>query len=90
MKYVVDQAASKVEVIASATLHGGMSTTFSHLEGTLEADPERLAETARASVRLLMAEFSSDDRLRDWKLKKELDADKYPEAVFTLERVRQG
>jgi len=82
-------AASRVEVIATATLHGAMKTLFPKLSGTLEGDPDRLADTARAEVRLAMGEFDSNDRMRDWKMKKELDPDKWPEAVFTLGKIEQ-
>ena len=86
MKYTVD-AASKVEVIATATLHGAMKTLFPKLSGTLEGDPAALADTAKAVVRLSMADYDSGDRMRDWKMKKELDPDNWPQAVCTLGKI---
>ncbi len=83
-KYVADPKACRLEVNATSNIHD-TSSTFSNVTGELTADAATV-ETAGAtgSFRVDMSVFDAGDFLKNRKLKKELDAKKYPEATFQM------
>ena len=84
--YAIDPARSNVVVCARSSIHD-TNTTWSRVTGTIDADPAAL-EGAAASIAVDMRAFDAGDFLRNRKLKKDLDVDRYPEAAFTLTGLR--
>jgi polyisoprenoid-binding protein YceI len=60
-------------------------TRFSKLAGTIDFDPDDV-KSARAELTLDMRQFDAGDRLKNWKLKTDLEPDSYPTATFILAR----
>ncbi len=60
-------------------------TRFAKLEGTIDFDADD-TKSARADLTLDMRVFDAGDRLKNWKLKTDLEPDQYPTATFTLAR----
>ncbi len=71
---------------AHSTIHD-TTTTWSRVAGTLRVDPGAPGVACAASVTVDMRDFDAGDRLKNWKLRGDLEPDKYPEAVFTLDRL---
>lgn len=83
--YRVDSGASRVESRARSSIHD-TTTRWGALRGEIEASPETLAaEGARARFTLDMSDFDAGDWLKNRKLKKDLQLERYPEAVFELD-----
>lgn len=72
-----------------STLHefGGEVKT---LRATLHADLARLAQTAGGEVRFRVADLSTDDDDRDENMRADLEAERFPEIVFRLDRLDGG
>jgi len=87
-RYTVDAARCKVVVRARSSVHD-TDTTWSRVSGTIEVDPDAPATGATARLVVDMREFDAGDRLKNWKVKGDLEPDKYPEAVFTLARLER-
>lgn len=71
-----------VEVKARSTVHD-TTTKFEKLDGTIDFDPDA-TKNARAEIAVDMRVFDAGDRLKNWKLKSDLEPDKHPTAGFTL------
>jgi hypothetical protein len=72
---------------ARSTIHD-TTTTWSTVGGTLKVDPSAPgAAGATASIKVDMRDLDAGDRLKNWKLRGDLEPDKYPEAEFVLERL---
>jgi polyisoprenoid-binding protein YceI len=82
MKYQVQRG--KVEVLAKSSVHD-TTTQFSKLEGTIDFNPDDTS-TAKADLTVDMRVFDAGDRLKNWKLKSDIDPDQWPTATFTLAR----
>jgi polyisoprenoid-binding protein YceI len=80
MRYKLQRG--QVEVKARSTIHDTTSR-FGKLEGEIAFDPDNPAATS-ADLALDMRVFETGDRLTSWKLKSELEPDKYPTATFTF------
>jgi hypothetical protein len=84
LQYSVRSDRSKVVVRARSSVHD-TTTTWSKLAGTITVDPaDPGAPGAAAAVTVDMREYDAGDRLKNWKIKGDLEPDKYPEALFTL------
>ncbi len=87
MKYRVG-GGSKLLVSARSRIHD-TNTTWSKVEGDVEADPETLATAgARATFTVDMTTFDAGDFLRNRKLRKDFELEAHPKAVFELTAVR--
>lgn len=84
--YDVDSAHGRIVVKARSSIHD-TSTTWKHIEGTIEADPAAL-EDARASFSVDMSQFDAGDWLKNRKLKKDLDVAAHPTATFEITGIR--
>lgn len=86
--YRVDGAGSSLVVRARSSVHD-TDTRFDKVTGTVTADPDAL-ESAGATARFEvdMAAFDAGDWLKNRKLKKDLDLDRYPTASFELRELR--
>jgi polyisoprenoid-binding protein YceI len=79
---------SKLLVKATSNIHD-TTTTWSIVEGEVEADPETLATAgATARFRVDMTQFDAGDWLKNRKLRKDFEMDAHPEAIFELRGVR--
>lgn len=76
---------SSVVVTAKSTIHD-VQTTWPRIRGRVRVDLAH-PEVAEALVTVDMRVFEAGDKLRSWKLRSEIDPDRYPEATFTLARV---
>lgn len=84
MKYRIDSHRSKMLVRATSNIHDTV-TEWSDLSGEVEADPDRLEEDgATATFEVNMTKYDAGDWLKNRKIKKDMDLDKHPKAVFTL------
>jgi polyisoprenoid-binding protein YceI len=91
-RYTVDPARTRVVVHARSSVHD-TDARWTKLGGLVTVDPDDPAAGAEARIVVDMREFDAGDRMKNWKLKSDLEPDKYPEAVFTLSRledVRSG
>jgi len=89
VRYRVDGAATQVLVQARSKIHD-TSTRFTRLTGQVDADPAALTDAAtRARFAVDMATFDAGDWLKNRKLKKDLDLDRFPEASFELRSLRE-
>lgn len=82
-RYVVGRG--RVVVKARSSIHD-TTAVWSELSGTIDFDPAR-PEEAAAEVVVDMRIFDAGDRLKNWKLKGDLEPDKHPHAVFRLSRL---
>ena len=92
VRYTVDPARSLVVVHAKSSVHD-TAARFTRLTGVISVDPGDPAADTEARVSVDMREFDAGDRMKNWKLRGDIEPDKYPEAVFTLarlEKVRAG
>lgn len=85
-RYVVDGGASRVVVSARSSIHD-TRTRWDSLSGAIDADPADLA-AATAEVLVDMTRHDAGDFLRNRKLRKDLEVDRYRQAAFRLTRVR--
>ena len=87
MKYRVGSG-SKLLVKATSSIHD-TTTTWSVVQGDVEADPETLATAgATARFRVDMTQFDAGDWLKNRKLRKDFDMDAHPSATFELRALR--
>jgi polyisoprenoid-binding protein YceI len=92
IRYTVDPAKSLVLVHARSSVHD-TEARWTKLSGLVTVDPTDPGRGAEARVVVDMRELDAGDRMKNWKLRADLEPDKYPEAVFTLsqlEDVRAG
>jgi polyisoprenoid-binding protein YceI len=82
VKYGVQRG--KVEVMARSSIHD-TRTVWSKLAGTIEFDADD-PKSARAAIEVDMRVFDAGDRLKNWKIKGDLEPDKHPTATFKLLR----
>lgn len=76
-------SAGKVVVRARSRIHD-TTTTWAKLAGTVGVDPAGPAAGCEAAITVDMRELDAGDRLKNWKLRSDLEPDKHPEARFTL------
>jgi polyisoprenoid-binding protein YceI len=86
MRYRVQRGL--VEVKARSSIHD-TDTRFARLEGWIEFDPDNTPAT-RAEISVDMRVFDAGDKLKNWKLKSDLEPDKHPTAAFTLARLEDA
>ena len=79
-------ASGRMVVNARSTLHDTRSI-WPALSGTIVVDPEAPGEGAEAEVSVDMRQFDAGDRLRNWKLRSDLDPEHHPTATFRLARL---
>lgn len=82
-RYVVSHG--RVSVKARSSIHD-TTTVWSAVSGEIEFDPDRI-DGAAATVRIDMRTFDAGDRLKNWKLRGDIEPEKYPTAIFRLERL---
>jgi polyisoprenoid-binding protein YceI len=85
MKYTVQRG--RVEVKARSSIHD-TNTVWAKVTGTIDFDPDK-TDAARAEIQVDMRAFDAGDRLKNWKIKGDLDPDSHPTATFTLMRFDQ-
>ena len=85
-RYLVDPAKSLVVVHARSSVHD-TDARWTRLTGTISVDPADPGAGAEARVVVDMRELDAGDRMKNWKLRGDLEPDKYPEAVFTLAKL---
>lgn len=81
--YTVDGSASQVIVQARSNIHD-TQTRWSSLSGTIEADAGDLGPATGASIAVDMTRYDAGDFLKNRKVKKDLEVDRYPTARFEL------
>jgi polyisoprenoid-binding protein YceI len=74
-----------VEVKARSSIHD-TNTRYPKLEGQIDFDADAPAG-ARAELAVDMRVYDTGDRLKNWKLKSDLDPESHPSATFTLSRL---
>src|SRR5450432_1812324 len=84
-RYTVQRG--KIEVKARSSLHD-TTTVWSKVTGTIDFDPEATGG-AQAEISVDMRVFDAGDRLKNWKIKGDLDPDSHPTATFQLMRFDQ-
>ncbi|RMH42051.1 MAG: YceI family protein [Deltaproteobacteria bacterium] len=85
--YRIDTANSRVAVRAKSAIHD-TDAVWDRLSGTVDADPAALDRDARAELTLDMAQFDAGDFLKNRKLRKDMEVDRYPHARFSLTGLR--
>ena len=70
-------------VTARSMVHD-TKTVWDKVSGTISVDPADPAAGATATITVDMRAFDAGDRLKNWKLKSDLEPDKHPTATFTL------
>jgi hypothetical protein len=89
-RYIIDGSASRVVVVARSSIHD-TDTLWNALSGTIDADPDDLASAgagASAEIAVDMTRHDAGDFLRNRKLRKDLEVERYREARFRLGRMR--
>jgi len=82
-RYVVGRG--RVVVKARSSIHD-TTCVWSELSGTVDFDPAK-PEGAGAEITVDMRVFDAGDRIKNWKLKGDLQPDKHPKAIFRLARL---
>ncbi len=72
-------------VKARSSIHD-TTCVWSELSGTVDFDPDK-PDGAAAEITVDMRVFDAGDRIKNWKLKGDLQPDKHPKAVFRLARL---
>jgi polyisoprenoid-binding protein YceI len=85
VRYTVARA--EIVVTARSSVHD-TTARWTTMTGAIEVDPADPAAGATALLTVDMRDFDAGDRLKNWKLKGDIEPDKYPEAVFTLAELR--
>ena len=80
--YTIDSQASRLVVTARSSVHD-TDTSFVGITGQVNADPAAMADT-RAEVAVDMKTADAGDWLKNRKLRKDMDFEKYPHASFRL------
>jgi polyisoprenoid-binding protein YceI len=86
LRYTVDPSKSSIVVHARSSVHD-TDARWTRLSGLVTVDPAAPGQGAEARVVVDMREFDAGDRMKNWKLRGDIEPDKYPEAVFTLARL---
>jgi len=91
-RYVIDGAASRVVVRARSNIHD-TETRWMGLSGAIDADADALvagsaAAEVAAEVAVDMTRHDAGDFLRNRKLRKDLEVERFREARFRLDRLR--
>jgi polyisoprenoid-binding protein YceI len=86
-RYVIDSAASRVVVKARSSIHDS-ETRWTGVSGTIDADLTDLAGAVGAEVLVDMTRHDAGDFLRNRKLRKDLEVERFPQARFRLARLR--
>jgi hypothetical protein len=86
--YTIVPGRTRIEVTARSSVHD-TTTVWTVMTGTIEVDPQDPGAGATAVLTVDMREFDAGDRLKNWKVRGDLEPDKYPEAVFTLRDLRE-
>jgi len=73
-------------VNARSSIHDTRSI-WPALSGTVVVDPDAPGDGAEAEVAVDMRQFDAGDRLRNWKLRSDLDPEHHPTATFRLARL---
>jgi polyisoprenoid-binding protein YceI len=76
----------QIVVTARSSIHD-TRTIWSRLSGTIAVDPAAPQAGASAEVAVDMRAFDAGDRLKNWKLRSDLDPDRHPTATFRLDRL---
>jgi len=85
--YSIDPGRSKIEVQARSSIHD-TTAVWPKLTGTVEADAATLVESgATARVAADMTDFDAGDFLKNRKLRKDMELERFPEATFELTRL---
>jgi hypothetical protein len=87
-RYVIDSAASRVIVRARSNIHD-TDTRWTGVSGTIDADAADLGAGAAAEVLVDMTRHDAGDFLRNRKLRKDLEVERFPQARFRLARLRE-
>jgi polyisoprenoid-binding protein YceI len=85
MKFTVQRGL--VEVKARSAIHDTV-TRWSRVGGVIRFDADDPG-AAHAEIEVDMRSFDAGDRLKNWKLKSDLDPDSHPTAQFVLGRLDQ-
>ncbi|HTE52045.1 MAG TPA: YceI family protein [Kofleriaceae bacterium] len=85
--YVIDGAASRVAVKARSNIHD-TETRWTGVSGRIEADAADLAGAVAAEVVIDMTRHDAGDFLRNRKLRKDLEVERYPAARYRLTGLR--
>ena len=86
-RYAVSNA-SRMVVRARSSIHDTV-TVWDHIEGTVDADPERIElDGARASFRIDMTHYDAGDFIKNRKLRKDFALEAHPTATFELTGLR--
>jgi polyisoprenoid-binding protein YceI len=85
MKYRV--TGGKLSVKARSRIHD-TTTVWDKITGDVDADPDTLASSAKATFAVDMTSFDAGDFLKNRKLRKDFDMDGHPQATFELRSVR--
>lgn len=84
--YRIDADGSRVRVTARSSIHD-TETIWSRVSGTIEVDPDAIAEGASAEIEVVMTEFDAGDWLKNRKLRKDLAVSEHPRASFRLDEL---
>ena len=84
--YTIDSKTSRLVVTAHSSVHDS-ETTWGGIVGTVNATPGMMADT-QASITVDMRTADAGDWLKNRKLKKDLEVERYPSARFTLSELR--
>lgn len=87
VRYLI--TSGRVTVTARSMVHD-TKTIWDQVSGTIEVDPANPAAGATATIEVDMRAFDAGDRLKNWKLKSDLDPDRHPTARFTLSGLTVG
>jgi hypothetical protein len=78
--------AGRILVTALSAVHD-TRTVWSKLSGFVSVDPDAPESGADAEITVDMRAFDAGDRLKNWKLRSDLDPDRHPSARFQLGRL---
>ena len=84
LTFVIEKG--QVVVTARSSIHD-TKTIWPRLSGTIAVDPAAPEAGASVEVEVDMREFDAGDRLRNWKLRSDLDPENHPTATFRLTRL---
>jgi polyisoprenoid-binding protein YceI len=83
--YKIDSQSSKLVVTARSSVHN-TDTSWRGITGTIEAPLDNL-EATKATIEVDMTTADAGDWLKNRKLRKDMDFDKYPRASLKVERL---
>jgi hypothetical protein len=88
VKYAISPGKTEIVVTARSSVHD-TTAKWRTMTGTIEVDPADPAAGATAVLTVDMRDFDAGDKLKNWKLRGDIEPDKHPEAVFTLAGLRE-